>query len=101
MQQNTKNKPEHRIGQIFEELVGHTVDLKLSFCDSYLMDKHKLHRYCSGSKKHLSHSDALDFLTFFNSKKHPDRNVYTLEELYMSPESQNVIEILKLKKSVK
>lgn len=97
MNKITKNKPQHRIGQVFEELVGHTVELKLLFIDTYGMDKHKLHRYCSGSKMHLSHPDAVQFLEFFNSKRHPDRNVYTLEELYLSLDN-NVIESLNLKK---
>ena len=92
-----KNKPQHRIREIFDELVGHTPTLKKSFSHIYNMPIRKVHRYYSGDAITLKHQDALDFLQFFNANRHPESDVYTLEQLYFVSHQDNVIAHLNLR----
>ena len=95
--QKTKNKPTHRIGEIFNELVGHTTELKISFREKYGLTKDVLDFYCRGRKKRLEAHHIEFFLDFFNLHKHPDRNAYELKDLYESSESDSITSKINLK----
>jgi hypothetical protein len=94
----SRNKPNHRIREIFYELVGETFHLKNLFINTYGIPKDRVNDYFIGRKKVLEAADAAYFLEFFNAHKHPNANTYVLSDLYKEDLSNNVINNLNLSK---
>jgi hypothetical protein len=84
MTKNTKSKPEHRVGELFLEMVGNPSDLIHTFSNTYDVKLRRVYRYYSGENKTLPHEMAIKFLQFFNENRHPDSNAITLQDLYVS-----------------
>lgn len=98
MNKKTKNKPTLAIGKLFNELVGHTTELKISFREKYDVSKYMLDDYCNGRKKKIEAHHIEFFLNFFNEHKHPARNSFELKDLYELPIKSRVSKDLKLSK---
>lgn len=87
----SKSNPQLRIQEIFEELVGHTGELKREFLDTYGMSNYILSNYYSGRKVTLDAHHADQFLEFFNKHKHPEVNDYVLSDMYKSSNEKSIV----------
>jgi hypothetical protein len=83
MTKSAKNRPEHRIGDLFHSCIGKPSDLINLFSTTYNVKLRRVYRYYSGENKTLSHEMATKFLEFFNTHKHPNANAITLDKLYV------------------
>jgi hypothetical protein len=90
-------KPNHKIGEIFNQLNGHTPSLITSFVDEYDLNTKTVNNYYRGRTKDLKTPIALMFLKFFNKHKHPDINQYELIDLYVINSNESILNDIDLK----
>lgn len=79
----SKYNTRYRILELFHEAVGETSELKRAFSKKYGMQIEKVGRYYRNEQKELTHSDAILFLDFFNSKKNIHAPLYKMSDLYV------------------
>jgi hypothetical protein len=90
-------KPNHKIGEIFNQLNGHTPSLISSFVEEYDLNYKTVNNYYKGRTKDLKTPIATKFLAFFNRHRHPQINQYELIDLFVINSNPSVLDEINLK----